>query len=80
MDLLGPIPKPWLSSPPPMPDAPKSSTPKTRWPRTGLGQASCIEPMLLDQMNGDDGELNAQRAAADREWTHGHIVVDEAVN
>ena len=34
--------------------------------------------MLLDQMNGDDAELTAQRAAADREWTYGHIVVDEA--
>ena len=25
-------------------------------------------------MNGDDAELTAQRAAADREWTYGHIV------
>ena len=45
---------------------------------TGLGQGIVSSQMLLDQMNGDDGELTAQRAAADREWTYGHIVVDEA--
>ena len=34
--------------------------------------------MLLDNINGGDDELIAQHAAADREWTYGHIVVDEA--
>ena len=34
--------------------------------------------MLVDQMNGEGGEFIAQRAAADREWTYGHVVVDEA--
>ena len=34
--------------------------------------------MLVDNINGMDAELTAQRAAADREWTYGHIVVDEA--
>ena len=45
---------------------------------TGLGGGIVSSQMLLDQMNGDDAELTAQRAAADREWTYGHIVVDEA--
>ena len=45
---------------------------------TGLGGGIVSSQMLLDQMNGDDAELTAQRAAADREWAYGHIVVDEA--
>ena len=45
---------------------------------TGLGGGIVSSQMLLDQMNWDDAELTAQRAAADREWTYGHIVVDEA--
>ncbi|KFI93363.1 ATP-dependent DNA helicase [Bifidobacterium saguini DSM 23967] len=45
---------------------------------TGLGQGIVSSQMLLDQMNGTDAELTSQRAAADREWTYGHIVVDEA--
>jgi DNA helicase IV len=34
--------------------------------------------MLLEGIEGADGEALAQRAATDREWTYGHIVVDEA--
>ncbi len=45
---------------------------------TGLGGGIVSSQMLLDQMNGDDAELTAQRAAADREWTYGHIVVDDS--
>lgn len=45
---------------------------------TGLGQGIVSSQMLLDQMNGNDAELTSQRAAADREWAYGHIVVDEA--
>lgn len=45
---------------------------------SGLGGGIVSGRMLLDQMNNDDAGLTAQRAAADREWTYGHIVVDEA--
>ena len=41
---------------------------------SGIGTSQ----MLVDNINGMDAELTAQRAAADREWTYGHIVVDEA--
>ena len=44
---------------------------------TGLGGGIVSSQMLLDQMNGTTLSLTAQ-AAADREWTYGHIVVDEA--
>lgn len=33
--------------------------------------------MLLDQMNGDDAGPH-RPGRGDREWTYGHIVVDEA--
>lgn len=44
----------------------------------GLGRGIVSSDMLLAQMNGGDDTLIAERAAADREWTYGHIVVDEA--
>lgn len=46
--------------------------------QNGIGSGIVSSKMLVDQMNGQDAELVAQRAAADREWTYGHIVVDEA--
>lgn len=46
--------------------------------QAGIGSGIVSSKMLADQMSGDSSELVAQRAAADREWTYGHIVVDEA--
>ena len=46
--------------------------------QNGIGSGIVNSKMLVDHMNGGDAELVAQRAAADREWTYGHIVVDEA--
>jgi DNA helicase IV len=79
MDLLGPDPK--LSA--------KSAAlreqqrndeqfAKDTLAQQGIGNGLVNSQMLLDQMQGDDSELLAQRAASDREWTYGHIVVDEA--
>ena len=46
--------------------------------QAGIGSGIVTSQMLVDQINGMDDETAAQRAAADREWTYGHIVVDEA--
>lgn len=46
--------------------------------QAGIGSGIVSSQRLLDEMGDDSGELTAQRAAADREWTYGHIVVDEA--
>ncbi|EFA23762.1 HelD family protein [Bifidobacterium gallicum] len=46
--------------------------------QAGIGSGIVSSSMLVDSMQGFDAELTAQRAAADREWTYGHIVVDEA--
>ncbi len=46
--------------------------------QAGIGTGIVTSQMLLDNINGGDDELIAQHAAADREWTYGHIVVDEA--
>jgi DNA helicase IV len=46
--------------------------------QSGVGSGIVSSRMLLDEMNGMDGEAVAQRAGSDREWTYGHIVVDEA--
>ena len=46
--------------------------------QAGIGAGIVSSKMLADHMRGDSSELVAQRAAADREWTYGHIVVDEA--
>ena len=79
MDLLGPDPKTVAKqSAANARRAAEEQYAKDTLAATGLGQGIVSSQMLLDQMNGDDGELTAQRAAADREWTYGHIVVDEA--
>lgn len=44
----------------------------------GIGTGVVTAQMLVDGINGVDAEMTAQRAAADREWTYGHVVVDEA--
>jgi DNA helicase IV len=46
--------------------------------QAGIGSGIVTSSMLLDNINGLDSEMIAQRAANDREWTYGHIVVDEA--
>ena len=46
--------------------------------QAGIGSGIVTSQMLVDNINGMDAELTAQRAAADREWTYGHIVADEA--
>ncbi len=47
--------------------------------QAGIGAGIVTASMLVDGINGaTDAEATAQRAAADREWTYGHIVVDEA--
>lgn len=79
MDMLGPDPKTVAKqSAADARRAAEEQYAKDTLAATGLGQGIVSSQMLLDQMNGDDGELTAQRAAADREWTYGHIVVDEA--
>ena len=76
MDLLGPDPKTVAKqSAANARRAAEEQYAKDTLAATGLGQGIVSSQMLLDQMN---GELTAQRAAADREWTYGHIVVDEA--
>lgn len=46
--------------------------------QAGIGNGLVTSQMLLDHINGDDPEATAARAGRDREWTYGHIVVDEA--
>ena len=46
--------------------------------QAGIGNGIVTSQMLVDQMTADDDETMSQRAASDREWTYGHIVVDEA--
>jgi DNA helicase IV len=46
--------------------------------QSGVGGGIVSSSMLLDEMNGMGSEAVAQRAGSDREWTYGHIVVDEA--
>lgn len=46
--------------------------------QAGIGSGIITSQMLVDNINGMDAELTAQRAGADREWTYGHVVVDEA--
>ena len=46
--------------------------------QAGIGSGIITSQMLIDNINGMDAELTAQRAGADREWTYGHVVVDEA--
>ncbi|KAB5605973.1 HelD family protein [Bifidobacterium jacchi] len=46
--------------------------------QAGIGSGIVTAQMLIDNINGEDETLTSQRAASDREWTYGHIVVDEA--
>ncbi|MDO5688403.1 MAG: AAA family ATPase [Pseudoscardovia radai] len=46
--------------------------------QNGIGNGIVDAKTLVDNMNGLDAESTAERAADDREWTYGHIVVDEA--
>lgn len=46
--------------------------------QVGISNGLVTADMLLDSLQGDDGSSVARKAAADREWTYGHIVVDEA--
>lgn len=46
--------------------------------QAGIGTGIVTSQMLLDSINGEDGASTAERAGSDREWTYGHIVVDEA--
>ncbi|PLS27506.1 HelD family protein [Bifidobacterium parmae] len=46
--------------------------------QNGIGTGLVTSQMLLDQINGSDAEATAQAAGRDREWTYGHVVVDEA--
>lgn len=46
--------------------------------QSGIGSGIVTSDMLLQQINGLDEDTTAEHAAAEREWTYGHIVVDEA--
>ncbi|KFI69212.1 HelD family protein [Bifidobacterium magnum] len=46
--------------------------------QNGIGSGIVSSQRLMEEMEGSGSDLLAQRAAADREWTYGHIVVDEA--
>ncbi|MFI6520644.1 HelD family protein [Spirillospora sp. NPDC050679] len=47
---------------------------------TGVGEYDFVHADDLAERNRDDGPAltTAQRAAADREWAYGHVIVDEA--
>lgn len=79
MELLGPDPR--LAARQAALDAQRAEEEqfaKDTLAQAGIGSGIVTSQMLIDQINGMDAELTAQRAAADREWTYGHIVVDEA--
>lgn len=46
--------------------------------QAGIGNGIVTADMLLDNLQGDDAGMLARKAASDREWTYGHVVVDEA--
>lgn len=46
--------------------------------QAGIGNGIVTADMLLDNLQGDDASILARKAASDREWTYGHVVVDEA--
>ena len=46
--------------------------------QAGIGSGIVTAQMLVDNLSGDAAEPISHRAASDREWTYGHIVVDEA--
>ncbi|MEK0306869.1 HelD family protein [Bifidobacterium favimelis] len=79
MELLGPDPK----------DADRRTAEQARQDeerrfaqetleQNGIGSGIVTSQMLVDGINGQDEQFASQRAASDREWTFGHVVVDEA--
>ncbi|WP_314686814.1 ATP-dependent DNA helicase [uncultured Bifidobacterium sp.] len=46
--------------------------------QAGIGSGIVTASMLAEQMSQIDGGTVARRAGADRDWTYGHVVVDEA--
>lgn len=79
LELLGPDPK--LAARQAAKDAKRAEEEqfaKDTLAQAGIGSGIVTSQMLLDNINGGGDELIAQHAAADREWTYGHIVVDEA--
>lgn len=79
MELLGPDPKAMARQA--AADAQRAEEEqfaKDTLAQAGIGGGLITSQMLVDRINGLDETLTAQRAAADREWTYGHIVVDEA--
>lgn len=46
--------------------------------QSGIGSGIVTASMLAEQMSQVDGGTVARRAGADRDWTYGHVVVDEA--
>ncbi|MBW3091892.1 AAA family ATPase [Bifidobacterium sp. 82T10] len=79
MELLGPDPKAAnRSSDKDAARAEEEQFARDTLAQAGIGSGIVTAQMLVDNINGGDVELTAQRAANDREWTYGHIVVDEA--
>lgn len=46
--------------------------------QNGIGNGIVTADMLIENIQGDDTSMVANLAASDREWTYGHVVVDEA--
>ncbi|GGI13052.1 DNA helicase [Galliscardovia ingluviei] len=46
--------------------------------QAGIGNGIVSATMLLDHLSGEENSNAAMKAAADRQWTYGHIVIDEA--
>ncbi|MFT9231733.1 MAG: 3'-5' exonuclease, partial [Bifidobacterium sp.] len=79
MDVLGPDPKADGGSPAQAAQrARDEQIASETLGQAGIGNGIVTSQMLVDQMTADDDETMVQRAASDREWTYGHIVVDEA--
>ena len=80
MDLLGPDPmaKASQASRRDQQHLEEQQFAKDTLAQAGIGSGIVTSKMLVDNMNLGSEELTAQQAASDREWTYGHIVVDEA--
>lgn len=79
LELLGPDPK--SVSRQKAADAKRSEDEqfaKETLAQAGIGSGIVTSQMLVDHLSGEDAETLAQRAGVEREWTYGHIVVDEA--
>lgn len=46
--------------------------------QNGIGNGIVTADMLIENIQGNDASMVANLAASDREWTYGHVVVDEA--